>query len=112
MTNWEKYNLCFSVFAASLLRLLHNQYENNGETIRKPRGFDALMISVMFCFTGSFGASLIGNKPQFAALRMFYFVISMVSMASALSILAFALFSKVSGLYSILAVGFNLCRFQ
>ncbi|KAJ0092916.1 hypothetical protein Patl1_26622 [Pistacia atlantica] len=100
MTNWKKYNLCFSILVASLLLLLHHQYENNQETIRKPCGFDALMISVMFCFMGVFGVSLVRNKPQHKALRRFYFVISMVSMDSALSILALALFSESFGLVS------------
>ncbi|KAJ0092811.1 hypothetical protein Patl1_26704 [Pistacia atlantica] len=98
MNNRENYNLCFSVLVASLLWLLHH---NNQETVRKPCGFDALMIFVMFCFIGAFGASLIGNKPQLATLRRFYFVISMVSMASTLSSLAFALFSESFRLVSL-----------
>ncbi|KAJ0035804.1 hypothetical protein Pint_26004 [Pistacia integerrima] len=59
------------------------------------------MISIMFCFTCAFGVSLIRHKPQLEALRRFYFVISMVSMASALSILALALFSESVELVSL-----------
>ncbi|KAJ0034107.1 hypothetical protein Pint_26067 [Pistacia integerrima] len=59
------------------------------------------MIFVMFCFTGAFGASLIRNKPQLATLRRFYFVISMVSMASTLSSLAFTLFPESFRLVSL-----------
>lgn len=91
MTNWEIYNLYFSVLETFLLLLFHQQYDNNGgASVRKPREFDALMISIMFCFTGAFGSLLIRNKPQLAALSRFYFIISM---ASAMSILAFALLS-------------------
>ncbi|KAJ0013779.1 hypothetical protein Pint_19585 [Pistacia integerrima] len=59
------------------------------------------MISIMFSFMGAFGALQIGDKPQFAIVRRSYFVISMVSMASALTILACALLSEISRLVSL-----------
>ncbi|KAK0608704.1 hypothetical protein LWI29_034804 [Acer saccharum] len=54
--------------------------------------FEAFVICIIFSFTGSFSWLLMANKPKLATFSRCYFVISMVFMASALSILASALF--------------------
>lgn len=53
------------------------------------------MIAVMLSFAGASGAFLIGNKAQLAAFRKFYSVMSSVSISSALSTLACALFLEI-----------------
>ncbi|KAJ0014705.1 hypothetical protein Pint_19581 [Pistacia integerrima] len=100
MINWAKNNLRFSLVFALALWLRHQQYGNNGGSVPRPYE-DALMISTMFSFMGAFGALQMRDKPQFAIVRRSYFVISMVSMASALTILACALLSESSRLVSL-----------
>ncbi|KAJ0034767.1 hypothetical protein Pint_26114 [Pistacia integerrima] len=60
-----------------------------------PTLFHPFVISIIFSFTGAFGALLIENKPHLEKLRRCYFIVSLISMASALSILLYASFSGV-----------------
>ncbi|KAJ0080627.1 hypothetical protein Patl1_22425 [Pistacia atlantica] len=95
MINWAKNIWLFCLVFALALWLHHQHYGNNGGSVPKPYE-DALMISIMFFCMGAFSALHMRDKPQLAIVRRVYFVISMVSIASALTILAFALLSESS----------------
>lgn len=93
--------LCSCLFIASLLFSLPLEHLN-GNLVpaliifkAHPFLFHALMIAVMLSFAGASGACLIGNKVRLATVRSFYSVMSFVSISSASSILACALFLEI-----------------
>ncbi|XP_031287972.1 uncharacterized protein LOC116146688 isoform X2 [Pistacia vera] len=90
----SKVNLWTSLAFISAPIFLDREYykDRNSDSYKL---FDAFMICIILSFTGAFCALLIRNKPKLAVLRGCYFLLSIVSMASALSILGYALFWKV-----------------
>ncbi|KAH7572874.1 hypothetical protein JRO89_XS03G0027400 [Xanthoceras sorbifolium] len=81
--------LILSLLIALALLSLH-QPSGNGKSLV----FDAFVICVIFSFTASFSWLLMGNKTKLATFSRCYSIMSMIFMASALSILACALFSE------------------
>ncbi|XP_031287926.1 uncharacterized protein LOC116146653 [Pistacia vera] len=90
----SKVNLWTSLAFISAPILLDGEYYKDRNSVSY-KLFVAFMICIIFSFTGAFCALLIRNKPKLAVLRGCYFLLSIVSMASALSILGYALFWKV-----------------
>ncbi|KAJ0033930.1 hypothetical protein Pint_25974 [Pistacia integerrima] len=79
--------LC-DAFVLALILLDHGYYKVRNTV--SSTGFVVFVMSIMLSFTGAFSALLIRNKPKLA--RRCYFLLSIVSMASALSVLGYALF--------------------
>ncbi|KAJ0092538.1 hypothetical protein Patl1_26736 [Pistacia atlantica] len=96
--------MLFSFLFVFILWLLPHRFENGSivPTIifQHPFMFHAFVISIIFSFTGAFSLLLLGNKPKIATIRRCYFVVSILCMASALSILACALFLESCRLVS------------
>ncbi|KAJ0080626.1 hypothetical protein Patl1_22424 [Pistacia atlantica] len=90
----SKVNLWTSLAFISAPIFLDREYykDRNSDSYKL---FDAFMICIILSFIGAFCALLIRNKPKLGVLRGCYFLLSIVSMASALSILGYALFWKV-----------------
>ncbi|KAL5781213.1 hypothetical protein ACOSP7_006242 [Xanthoceras sorbifolium] len=84
-----KATLILSLLIALALLSLH-QPSGNGKSLV----FDAFVICIIFSFTASFSWLLMGNKPKLATFSRCYSIMSMIFMASALSILACSLFSE------------------
>ncbi|TXG72757.1 hypothetical protein EZV62_001336 [Acer yangbiense] len=110
-TRLVKATLILSLSTALVLLSLH-QPSGDGKTVPPlifqgfPSAFDAFVICIIFSFTGSFSWLLMANNPKLARFCRCYFIVSMLFMTSALSMLASALFlqnfrlaSRLSGWY-------------
>ncbi|KAJ0035214.1 hypothetical protein Pint_26410 [Pistacia integerrima] len=62
------------------------------QVINTLEGFNVFVVCIMLSTAGGYCVWLIRNQPELAVLRRCYFMLSSVSMASALSILGYALF--------------------
>lgn len=91
-----KATLCFSFFVVLFLLTLLHQYVTQDHVpvfifLGSSFSFQAFVISIAFSLTSAFNVFLIRNQPRLAALRRYYFMISVIFMALASSILFYAL---------------------
>ncbi|KAJ0089245.1 hypothetical protein Patl1_32096 [Pistacia atlantica] len=86
--------LCLLFILALIIR-----HQGDCQVINTFEGFNVFVVCIMLSTAGGYSVLLIRNQPELAVLRRCCFMLSVVSMASALSILGYALFLEVSGLY-------------
>ncbi|KAJ0034737.1 hypothetical protein Pint_24865 [Pistacia integerrima] len=79
--------LCFLFILALIIR-----HQGDCQVINTFEGFNVFVVCIMLSVTGVYCVLLIRNQPELAVLRRCYFMLSVVSMALALSILGYALF--------------------
>ncbi|KAJ0093612.1 hypothetical protein Patl1_25414 [Pistacia atlantica] len=79
--------LCFLFILALIIR-----HQGDCQVINTFEGFNVFVVCIMLSVTGVYCVLLIRNQPELAVLQRCYFMLSVVSMALALSILGYALF--------------------